>query len=77
MEWIATAQPLPNARLVTVDTVVPGMFSGSAAKDASRKAKARGWRAERGPSFLMAGDHLRDGEVERARQLGAAWAAGR
>lgn len=76
-EWIAAAAPISGARLVTVDTAAPGPFSGSAAKDAQRRAKARGWRAERGPSFLMAGEHLRDGELERARQLGTAWAAGR
>jgi len=51
-EWLERATP-GGARLVTVDTLVAGLFSGSAAKAAQKLAQRKGWKAERGPSFIV------------------------
>jgi len=53
-EWLEQARP-SAARLTTVDTVVAGVFSGSSAKAAQKLARRKGWRADRGPSFLVGG----------------------
>lgn len=70
-EWLGLATP--KGRLVAIDTVVPGRFSGSAAKKATALAARRGWRAERGDSFIVTGKKgpLRDGELSKARQFGS------
>lgn len=70
-EWL-DASAGSGARLVAVDTVVAGAFSGSAAKAAQKLARRRGWRAERGPSFVVTSTQgpLRDGELDRARTVG-------
>lgn len=71
LEWLQTAKP--GARLVAIDTAVPGIFSGSAAKKARTLAERRGWQAESGGSFVVTGTKgpLREGELERARKFGA------
>ena len=38
-----------------MDTAVAGVFSGSSAKAAQKLARGKGWRADRGPSFLVGG----------------------
>jgi hypothetical protein len=55
-----------------VDTVVAGMFSGSAAKAAQKLARRRGWNADRGPSFLVSGTKgpLAEDAIETALALG-------
>lgn len=72
-EWLERTTPSRGARVVTIDTVVAGMFSGSAAKKAQQLARKRGWAAERGPSFVVTGTRgpLADGELDRARTYGA------
>jgi hypothetical protein len=51
-EWLEQALP-SAARLTTVDTSVASTFSGSAAKAAQKLARRKGWRADRGPSFVV------------------------
>jgi flavorubredoxin len=71
-EWLERATADAAARLITIDTVVKGSFSGSAANAARKLARRRGWRAERGPSFVVAGREgpLAEGELDRARAFG-------
>lgn len=73
-EWIATATPSDRVRVLTFDTVTSkSVFSGSAAKAAAKALRRRGFvRAERGPSFVVAGTGgpLVDGAEEAARQWG-------
>jgi Flavodoxin domain len=70
-EWLEKATPTA-ARLTCVDTVVAGMFSGSAAKAAQKLARRRGWHAERGPSFVVSGTKgpLAKDAIEDAIALG-------
>lgn len=77
-EWLEHAIANPATRLVTIDTVMAGRFSGSAARAAHKLARRRGWAAERGPSFVVAGREGPpvDGETERARAWGESLAAG-
>lgn len=73
-EWIVEAVIPPGTRVVTFDTSTGrmGTFLGCAAKDAASRLRARGVRAQRGPSFTVtAKDALAPGQRERA----AAWAA--
>ena len=71
-EWFESSRPAGAARLVAVDTCVESRFAGSAAAKAQRLARRRGWRAERGPGFIVTGTPgpLRDGELDRAREFG-------
>ena len=70
-EWLEQATP-SAARLTTVDTVVASIFSGSAAKAAQKLARRKGWRAERGPSFIVGGTQgpLAPDAIETALALG-------
>jgi flavorubredoxin len=74
-EWIGTATPRKDLRVVTFDTTTGGAFAGSAAKAAAKLLRRRGFGAlEQGPGFVVTGTPgpLRDGEEERARAWGAA-----
>ncbi len=74
-EWIGTATPRKDLRVVTFDTTTGGAFAGSAAKAAAKLLRRRGFGApEQGPGFIVTGTPgpLRDGEEERARTWGAA-----
>ena len=73
-EWIGTATPRKDLRVVTFDTTTGGAWSGSAAKAAAKLLRRRGFSApEQGPGFIVAGTPgpLRDGEEARARTWGA------
>lgn len=76
-DWIASVTPRTGLPVRTFDTVVAGAFSGSAAKDAAKRLRRRGFRAERGESFVVTGTKgpLRDGEEARAAQWGVRLAA--
>ncbi len=73
-EWIATASPDADVRVVTFDTRVKKAFvPGSAAKSAARALEERGFaHAERGETFWVKDTPgpLLDGELERARAWG-------
>ena len=78
-EWIGTARPRTDLRVITFDTTMGGAFAGSAAKAAMKLLRRRGFSAsERGPGFLVSGTPgpLRDGEEERARTWGAGLVSG-
>lgn len=75
-EWLAALDPRLTAQIVTFDTIAPGPFAGSAAKDAAARLRRRGIAAERGESFLVAGTALRAGELDRATAWGRRLAAG-
>ena len=78
-EWIGSATPRRDLRVVTFDTTTGGAFTGSAAKAAAKLLRRRGFGApEQGPGFIVTGTPgpLRDGEVERARTWGAGLLSG-
>ncbi len=54
-EWLERATVNPASEIVTIDTVIAGRFSGSAARAAHKLARRRRWQAERGPSFVVVG----------------------
>ena len=78
-EWIGTATPRRDLRVVTFDTTTAGAFTGSAAKAVAKLLRRRGFSApEQGPGFIVTGTPgpLRDGEEERARAWGAGLVSG-
>ncbi len=78
-EWIGTATPREDLRVVTFDTTTGGALSGSAAKAAAKLLRRRGFGTpEQGPGFIVTGTPgpLRDGEEERARTWGAGLVSG-
>ena len=78
-EWIATAMPRRDLRVVTFDTTTGGAFAGSAAKAAAKLFRRRGFGTpEQGPGFIVTGTPgpLRDGEEERAHTWGAGLVSG-
>jgi flavorubredoxin len=78
-EWIGTATPRRDLRVVTFDTTTGGGFAGSAAKAAAKLLRRRGFGTpEQGPGFIVTGTPgpLRDGEEERAQTWGAGLVSG-
>ena len=78
-EWIGTATPRPDLRVVTFDTTTGGAFAGSAARTAAKLLRRRGFSApEQGPGFIVTSTPgpLRDGEEERAHVWGAGLVSG-
>lgn len=77
-EWLEHATVNPATRIVTIDTIIAGRFSGSAASAAHKLARRRRWQAERGPSFLVNGREgpPAAGEIDRARAWGSGLTAG-
>lgn len=78
-EWIGTATPRRDLRVVTFDTTTGGAWAGSAAKAAAKLFRRRGFcTPEQGPGFIVTGTPgpLRDGEEERARTWGAGLVSG-
>jgi len=78
-EWIGTATPRKDLRVVTFDTTTGGAWAGSAAKAAAKLLRRRGFSApEQGPGFIVTGTPgpLRDGEEARARSWGAELVSG-
>ncbi len=73
-EWLVAQSRLGGVRAAAFDTVVPGPFSGSAAKKIERALKRLGADVVARESFLVHGTPamLADGEVARAGH----WAAG-
>ncbi len=73
-EWIQTASIPAGTRVVTFDTTLKSAgWMGRASKDAVRRLKRTGVRAEQGESFWVTPtDELVEGEIARA----STWAGG-
>jgi len=63
-----------GARVAVFDTVVAGVFAGSAAKDAEKRLRRRGVTVLARESFTVRDNALVDGEIARAEQWGASLA---
>lgn len=77
-DWIEMVTPRRQLVVRTFDTRTTGGFLPSAARDATRALKSNGFHAAKtGESFLVdpISGALSEGEIERAREWGAALSA--
>ena len=70
-EWLETVEGVKGVRSAAFDTVVAGLFSGSAARKIAQRLGGLGADVAGRKSFTVAHEALIDGELERAK----AWAA--